>query len=242
VRRRLTVTVVGLALVAGACASLTPPAGRAEIIRRAVASSVQLRAEWGDARRSGSGVVVASDAAVGRSWIVTAGHLLDRPGTPAVHVTVPGGKRRLSARILRKSSEADLAILEIDGVVLPAVALRETVRLGDEVWVVGFPWGKRLTVVSGVVSEIAAAENEVELEGAPRLVDAPASYGSSGGGVFDAATGALIGIVEGYHTVRVTIDRTPERTIDLPAPGETTVLGVPDIRRFLREAGVLPVE
>lgn len=241
-RRRLA--VAALVFVMGGCATLTQPPERADIIRRAVESTVQVRAEWaGEARRTGSGVVVASDSTVARSWIVTTRHLLDRPGTPTVQVIVPGGKQRLTARVLRTSGNADLAVVEIDGAALPAVALRETARLGDEVWVVGFPWGKRLTVVSGVVSEIAAAEGEIELEGTPRMVDAPASYGSSGGGVFDAVTGALIAIVEGYHTVRVTIGRAPtERTIDLPAPGETTVLGVPEIRRFLREAGLTPVE
>lgn len=36
------------------------------------------------------------------------------------------------------------------------------------------------------------------------MVDASVSYGASGGGVFDARTGGLIGLVEGYRTARVT--------------------------------------
>jgi S1-C subfamily serine protease len=235
--------LAALGLLAVGCAATTAPSERADIIRRAVGSTVQLRAEWpGEARRWGSGVVVASDAAAGRSWVVTTRHLLNRSAPPTVHVLVPNDKRALPARVLRTSTDADLAVIEIDGAALPAVVLGEAARLGDEVWVIGFPWGKRLTVVSGVVSEIAAAEGQVELQGTPRMVDAPASYGSSGGGVFDASTGALIAIVEGYQTLRVTIDRRPERTIELPAPGETTVIGAPHIRRFLRQAGVMPVE
>jgi serine protease Do len=70
------------------------------------------------------------------------------------------------------------------------------------------------------------------------MIDASVSYGASGGGVFDAATGTLVGIVESYRTARVALPTQPEKTLDLPVPGETTVVGAPAIRRFLETAGV----
>ena len=120
------------------------------------------------------------------------------------------------------------------------VTLKDTVRLGDEVRVVGFPWGRRLTVVSGIVSQIAGADGETATTGAARMIDASVSYGASGGGVFDAPTGALVGIVEGYRTARITLQTVPEKTVDVPVPGETTVIPAATIRSFLVGAGLSP--
>ncbi len=230
--------LAALAVLAAGCASAAPPE-RGLLLRRLVASTVQLRAEReGGVRRSASGVVVASDPARARSWVLTTRHFVEPEAAQQVYLTVPGRRERWRGRVAAVSREEDLAVVEVEGLALPAVALQDTARLGGEIWLVSFPWGRRLTVVSGVVSQIAADEGAVMLEGAARMVDAPASYGASGGGVFDAATGGLIGIVEGYRTARVTLQTAPERTVDIPVPGETTVLATPGIRRFLRSAGV----
>ena len=70
------------------------------------------------------------------------------------------------------------------------------------------------------------------------MVDASVSYGASGGGVFDATTGRLIGLVEGYRTARVSFKGdTAARYIDVPVPGETYVSPLGDIRRFLTDNG-----
>lgn len=70
------------------------------------------------------------------------------------------------------------------------------------------------------------------------MVDASVSYGSSGGGVFDARGGGLIGLVEGYRTARVTSHGTGgDWYIDVPEPGQTFVTSLADIRRFLTETG-----
>src|SRR5262245_14519078 len=64
------------------------------------------------------------------------------------------------------------------------------------------------------------------------------SYGSSGGGVFEARGGGLIGLVEGYRTARVVSHGTAgEWYIDVPVPGQTFVTSLADIRRFLAETG-----
>jgi S1-C subfamily serine protease len=154
-----------------------------------------------------------------------------------VTTTVGGG--RLGAVVRATSTEADLAIVEVAERALPAAVLKDHASLGDQVRVVAFPWGRRLTVVSGIVSQIASSEGEVAVEGAVRMIDAPVSYGASGGGVFDAGTGALVGIVESYRTARMALPTEPERVLDLPVPGETTVVGTPLIRRFLESAGIV---
>lgn len=230
--------VVATAALVGGCVSATPD-DRNAVMRVITASTVQLRADRdGGGRRTASGVVVAADAARRRSWIVTARHFLD-PGTrQKVSVSGVAGRARTVATVSALSDEADLALVEVEDVVLSAVVLKDHAQLGDEVWVVSFPFGKRLTVVSGTVSQIASEDGDVPLEGPVRLVDAQASYGSSGGGIYDAVTGRLLGIIEGYRTARLTLPTTPERTVDVPIPGETTVLAAPSIRKFLRIVGI----
>jgi len=132
----------------------------------------------------------------------------------------------------------DLAVIEADGIMLPPVKFKEVVRLGDVVWVAGFPWGRQLTVVSGVVSQLKNEDGDFSIEGTIRMVDASVSYGSSGGGVFDAETGALIGIVEGYRTAQMALPDRPERTLQVPVAGETLVIPARSILDFLAASGL----
>jgi S1-C subfamily serine protease len=232
--------VLGSALGAlAACASGPPAVSRDDVLQRILPSTVQLRAEVaGGARRMGSGVVVAADTDRARSWIVTTRHIMSPTGELQVSVSVPGRRGRVKAQVVAVNDKNDLALVMIAGLALPPVTLKDTVRLGDEVRVVGFPWGRRLTVVSGIVSQIAGADGETATTGAARMIDASVSYGASGGGVFDAPTGALVGIVEGYRTARITLQTVPEKTVDVPVPGETTVIPAATIRSFLVGAGL----
>ena len=231
--------VLGSLLVTlAACASRPTATDRGDVMHRILPSTVQLRAEASNGtRRMGSGVVVAADAA--RSWIVTTRHLMSTTAEQQISVSVPGRRGRLKAEVVALNDEVDLALVMISGVALPPVTLKDTVHLGDEVWVVGFPWGRRLTVVSGIVSQIAGSEGEAAIRGAAHMIDASVSYGASGGGVFDAPTGALVAIVEGYRTARITLQTVPEKVVDVPVPGETTVIPAATIRNFLAGTGVV---
>ena len=229
---------MGLALVLCGCASTSPrPARRDDVIRRIVPSTVQLRCEReGGGRRSASGIVLASDSAARLSWILTTRHFLDPPTRQEIHIAVPDQKKRFRAKVVAMSDDSDLAVLEAEDVVLPGVHFKDTSRLGDDVWVVAFPWGRRLTLVSGVVSQIVSESGEAAVEGPALMVDASVSYGASGGGVFDAPTGALIGVVESHRTARVT--SAPDRVLEIPVPGETTIISSTVIARFLTTAGL----
>lgn len=228
--------------LAGGCAAPSALTGRNDVIRRIVASTVQLRCERpGGVRRAASGVVVASDPRSGRSWILTARHFVEPPATQDVYVLVPGDRERKPGVVGARSAELDLVLVEVRALALPPVRFKEAVRLGDEVWVVSFPWGRRQTLVSAVISQLASEEGDiVAVEGPPRMVDASVSYGSSGGGVYDAGAGELVGVVEGYRTARVTIPETPGRTLEVPVPGETTLVPARAVLRFLRGAGLAP--
>jgi hypothetical protein len=115
--------------------------------------------------------------------------------------------------------------------------------LGEEILVVGFPWGRRLGLFGGIVSQAPGdgKEDAPADEGSEQtmMVDAAASKGVSGGGVFRGATGSLVGVVEGYQTASIAVkDRTQTYSVKVPMPGETFVVPISRIRRFLEEAGL----
>lgn len=196
-----------------------------DVIARSLASSVQLFAEReGGVRRSGSGVVLSADGE-GNLIILTAGHLLAPAIPQTVYVALPGRETRVEASILTLDTEADVAVLAARDIAATPVEIQISAHLGDDVWVVSFPWGQRGTVVSGRVSQVrGAGANSFPVEGPVGLIDAAVSYGTSGGGVFDADSGRLMGIVRGYRTARLTLPGGSDQVLEFPIAGETTVV------------------
>ncbi len=117
----------------------------------------------------------------------TTRRFLDPSVLQQVFVSSPTRKGRVKTVVAAVSPDKDLAVIQVEGISLPPVRLKELVRLGDEVWVAAFPWGRQFRVVSRVVSQLIAEEGELAVEGTIRMVDASVSYGASGGGVFDAS-------------------------------------------------------
>jgi S1-C subfamily serine protease len=138
----------------------------------------------------------------------------------------------------RSADDLDVALLRIRSDQCVPAPAGHPPALGDPVWVVGFPLGRPMTLASGIVSQVRTRGGD-EPEMVSRLmVDAAVSSGSSGGGVYAARGGGLIGIVEGYSTARVAPQGvTPSWSIDAPIPGHTIVTPLADIQRFLAEAG-----
>jgi serine protease Do len=228
----------GLALLLG-CAS---DEGRSknEVIAHTLATTVQVVAERPNgASRSGSAVVLG-EAADGRTLMITADHVLAPEAEQRLAVYFPDGRRQADAILLARDPDVDLTLLAVEGSGDAGVRLQEEAFLGDEVWVVAFPWGRRRTVVKGVVSQIASDEEHREaasIGGPIHLIDASVSYGMSGGGVFDARTGDLLGIVRGYRTAQLSIEGSDTRPLQVPLAGETTVVSAAQIACFLAASG-----
>jgi S1-C subfamily serine protease len=233
-----------LALTLAGCSSLTPTGEGPELISRILASTVQLRSEReGGVRRAASGVCVATDPASRRAWILTVRHFLGPSRPQEVSVRRPGESAELPAVVFAVSDEElglDIAIVEVTAApgLVPARLRREPSNLGDSALVVSFPWGGRLTVVRGIVSQLVSIPGESLVTGAARMVDAHVSYGSSGGGVFDARTGELIGIVETYRTAKITIPELKDGAIEIPVPGETVLVPAAALLQFARDFGL----
>jgi S1-C subfamily serine protease len=236
-RRAIALATLTVALTG--CVSAPVAQERSELIRQILKSTAQLRAEReGGARRAASGVVLATDPDRRRAWILTTRHFLDPPHTQQVYVRLPGRDTVVRGTIAFVSRDLDIAILEAENLDVAPIRLKALTHLGDEVLVIAFPWGQRFTVVSGVVSQVAAVRGETPVAGPPRMIDASVSYGSSGGGVFDARTGELVGIVEGYRTVKVAVPEMKDRPLELPVAGETTIISAAEIIRFLVDSGL----
>jgi len=218
-----------------------------DVLERAIRASVQIVVEQaGERLRTGSGVVVARrttrhgpaclilSTAHAFSMLTTNTQvrvLFDRdrgPGVPA--------RAELVAR--QERGTLDLALLRADSTHCTPAQLGQMPRLGDPVWTVGFPWGRGLRLTGGVVSQVAF-DDRGEADAPTRLmIDASVASGASGGGVFDARTAHLLGLVEGLGTARVAFGETAgPQYVDVPMPGETYVIAVATIRRFLDDVG-----
>ena len=124
--------------------------------------------------------------------------------------------RQRSAKILITDKAHDLTLLRVDGPPLPAVVLqgREPVREGQSVAFIGFPIGNALGLSPvthhGIISAItpiampSATAQQLNQKTITRLrsgtfevyqLDGTAYPGNSGGPLFNAETGEVIGIV-----------------------------------------------
>jgi len=244
--QRLTI----LALLAVACCGcgvgrLWEPS-REEVLDRILPSAVKIVLEQPEGRRvrTGSGVALASRQVGTRvdCFVVTAGHTVAGLAEKSQAYVVFGGHQgaavRASATVIayRDTPELDLALLRTESERCVPARAGGPPLLGESVWVIGFPWGRHMTLTRGIVSQVVMDDGG-DRATAPRLmVDAPVSYGSSGGGVFEAREGTLIGVVEGYRTAKVTAKGAdPAWSIEVPVPGQTYVTSLSDVRRFLAE-------
>lgn len=230
--------------VAPAEAARSRPVGsRSQVIRQVLPASVRISlAVDGSVLRVASGVIVGfHERAEGRvGYVMTNAHVVevDDPARARVEVIVDGkGKSRtFPARVLARGEvpEMDLALLEVPGLVGEAARLVDDadLELGEEVVAVGAPFGRGLSVSSGIVSQLEWDEAGAALG---FKTDAPIGYGASGGGIFRVPDGKLLAVIEGYRTAKISLPMADRNySFDVPMPGETFAAPAAKIRRFLR--------
>ena len=125
-------------------------------------------------------------AAPGR--VVTNHHVI----ASASRVTVKIGSDEFPARTVAKSKDHDLAVLAVDGAPAGQATLKlgavGDVRVGQEVMVVGSPFGLEKSVARGIVSALRTVGPVMYIQ-----TDAAVNPGNSGGPLIDK-TGRVIGI------------------------------------------------
>jgi S1-C subfamily serine protease len=154
-------------------APATPPPPRAfeDVVARALAAVASVETPGG----AGTGFFVAADTLVTNAHVVEA--------NAYVKVRTAAGEN-LTARVLQRHDESDLALLRVAEPrpaqsVLPLASSRDA-RIGQEVYAIGSPLGLQNTVTRGIVSALRQA-------GAVTLVqtDAAINPGNSGGPLVD---------------------------------------------------------
>jgi len=242
--RRLTICAIIIVLSAGCTLNSICRPNREDVIEQIVPSSVQIVLERGGQRfRSGSGVAIAARQSERGTecFVLTSGHTLSRRSDEDRVFILFGrhhsaGKKEAAVVVAhRDTGELDLALLRAPASECVPAQFGDPPSLGDPIWVVAYPWGRNMTLVGGIVSQVNLDQSG-DRATAPRfIVDASVSYGSSGGGVYDAA-GLLVGVVEGYRSARVSFEgNASPQYITVPVPGETYVVPLADLRRFLTQ-------
>lgn len=135
----------------------------------------------------GSGFVIDS----GRGLIVTNAHVIAEAST--IQVLAWDG-RILEARLLGADRDLDLAVLQADGLGLPQVQIGDSraLRVGEDVFAVGNPYGHGHTVTQGILSARARALGRQAFD-LFLQTDAAINPGNSGGPLFDG-DGRVIGV------------------------------------------------
>jgi serine protease Do len=175
-----------------------------DVFREVNASVVVIRAKGRDVDKSGptrfletgSGVLISADGKV-----VTAAHVVH--AMDEVNVEILGGAA-VAARVLSSEPAADLALLQMErvprGARVATMADSDAVRVGDQIVIVGAPYGLGHSMSAGWISARWPANSVYRAMPLAEFLqtDASINVGNSGGPMFDMK-GQVVGIVS--HTI-----------------------------------------
>ena len=125
--------------------------------------------------------------------LLTNNHVVGRKSSARV---VLSDDRQVSAHVVARDPEIDLALLQLADIDLPAAPIGDSTKLraGDLVFTLGHPWGRRNSATVGVVSHLSTARTRGKRGLIPIIrTDAQLAPGNSGGPLLNAA-GEVIGI------------------------------------------------
>jgi putative serine protease PepD len=185
------------ALGVGSGAAAPPqraPESLAALVARVMPSVVTVQGVGSQGESLGSGFFITADG-----FVLTNEHVIADVPDEAIRVTLSDA-RTLTAHVVGRDAESDLAVLKVDrGDFRPVVlADSDSVAVGDPVVAVGAPLALTGTVTSGIVSALDRTIETQDVGGVQRYyaaiqTDAAVNRGNSGGPLFDLA-GRVIGI------------------------------------------------
>jgi serine protease Do len=196
--RRLA-ALLAVAVLLGAAAPARAQS-LSDAFRKAAPSVVVVRAKGRDVGASGvtrfsetgSGVLISADGKV-----MTAAHVVD--AMDEITVEVIGGER-VSAKVIASETAADLSLLQLERVPVRmqqgTMGNSDTVRVGDQVMVIGAPYGLAYSMSAGWISARWPPNTVYKTMPLAEFFQTTATIntGNSGGPMFDMAA-QVIGIV-----------------------------------------------
>jgi serine protease Do len=156
-------------------------------------------AKSGDIEDSGlgSGVLISNDGK-----ILTAAHVIEGEGRLLIEFA---NEEWIPARVLSSSSSTDVALLQCDRLPKAAVAAKlgdsDMVETGDDIFIVGAPYGLSYTLTVGRVSARRPDQSRSGILGSVEFLqtDAAVNAGNSGSPVFNKEE-EVVGIVTSILT------------------------------------------
>ena len=200
-RRSVSLVPLALALAAAWSPATAQSPGVGEAFRQVAPSVLVVRARGREIGRdgaevafteTGSGVLVSADGKV-----MTAAHVVHTMDTIAVETV---GGESVPARVVASEPAADLSLLQLErvpaGLHVARMADSDTVRVGDQVFVVGAPYGLSHSLSVGWISARWAPNTVYPAMPLAEFfqTDAVINTGNSGGPMFSLA-GEVIGVV-----------------------------------------------
>jgi serine protease Do len=140
----------------------------------------------------GSGVLISNDGK-----ILTAAHLVEAANVTVVEFS---NGELIPARVLGAVRNADVALLQLERaparIVVAPLGDSDKVEVGDEVFVVGAPYGLSHTLTAGHISARHSPDNRISDTALTQFLqtDAAINQGNSGGPMFNV-NGEVIGII-----------------------------------------------
>jgi serine protease Do len=138
-----------------------------------------------DAQATGSGFFISTDG-----YIVTNNHVVENATSIKVRLN---DKRELTARLIGRDENTDLAVIKVEGRNFPFVNFENDAkpRVGDWVIAVGNPFNLGGTATAGIISAYGRDIGDSFVD--YLQIDAPINRGNSGGPTFDVY-GRVVGV------------------------------------------------
>lgn len=190
------------------------PSDLVEVLKRIRPSVVEIYVQTASGTSSGSGVVISIDSEKNAALIVTCHHVIE-DGQKMIVKSVDGTEFD-SVSLVGSDPKSDIGVIIVDGEDISSLSAAKWYKPGGEqgqsnadyidVGTAVVAIGNPLGVLGGTVTQgiISAVNREVNVEGKSMVLlqtDAAINGGNSGGGLFNASTGDLVGIVNaGYKS------------------------------------------
>ena len=194
----------------------------------------------GARRDYGSGTLLWSHAEAGRvtTYVLTAWHVVAEDATAERELEVDAfaGGERIRAergRVVAHDVPLDLALIEVQGEYLfqdlarlPTRGQLDELRVFSPVYAIGCPLGYSPLPTRGELTSRAKEQDGVHYW----MINAPTIFGNSGGGIYDARTHAMVGVLS-------RISAYNRRAIDVAVPHMGLVLPLDQVYDWLEQAG-----